>query len=523
MKKMRLCMILFSIIVLRAQGSGVREQLQNRLHLVEAERDAVQIRLLETEARTRPLVDQLTREQMRLSEELESTRKRMLHLESAGGVTDNALRRAEAELLEKSGRVEALEEQLRRESQAYEDHLERERGRAGELEREGEALEERMKATAAQLETLRAEEAQLRQEKDDISNLNRQLEEDVRQARRGESLANAQLAALISRLDLMQNQLETAYRDRSEALQEAERLTERVQGLQKELDDARASSTPNEAVERIQQALDLVQAENTFLKGELDRLRNQPDLREPLARAERDRDLLDAKLKTLETRLSETQAALSQEQSRRHELEQGARGLVERLERTEAERDVLFADMEELRGQREQERDAFQDEIRALREETESKGRRLGELIEVEQASVLLLEEREKLLERLLIKTGEVDSLVEEVNVERQRHTREIADLRGMLGASMHDYQLAQNRLRDLERGGARLTELEAERARIAMAETRARQDLRILANHIHSLRREVARREERENSFDAERRQLLERIRQLEGLPGNP
>jgi len=530
MKKAGLSLLVCAVSLLRAQSPGLQQQLQSRVHAAEAERDAVQIRLLEMEARTRPLVEQLTREQIRLNEDLDSTRKRLLHLESAGGVTDSALRRAEAELLEKTSRVQALETELQRDRQAFEEILAGEQARAGGLEAQRNALEARMNATATQLDSLRAEEAQLRQERGDIANLNRQLEEDVRQARRGESLANAQLTALISRMNLMQNQLEEAYKDRSQALLEADRLNARVQELQKDLEAARAGSTPNQDVARIQQALELVQAENEYLKGALEQLQSMPDLREPLARAERDRDLLDAKLKTLETRLSETQASLQREQSRRRETEADNRGLQERLNQAEKGRQDLHAQLEALRQQQEEqrklqteERTALQEQIRGYREEAERAGLRMGELIEVEQATEKFLQERENLLQQLLSKTGEVDSLMDEMALERQRSTREIADLREMLGASMQDMQVAQRRVQDLERGGARLAEVEAEKARFAEAAGRARQDLRVLANHIHSLRSEMARREEREKFYEAERRQLLERIRQLEGLPANP
>lgn len=589
-KTMKRLMLFFLPVLLlppaMAQEAGIRERLQQQIEAVEAERDAVQRRLLDMEARTGPLVEQLTREQQRLHEELDQTRRRLLRLESAGGITESALRRAETELQQKAETVAALEAAQRADQQAFAEQLNQlqqtEADRTGALTEELEALRERMQARETELAAARSARELLQQERGDIQALNQQLEQDLTQARRDASLSQAQISALTNRLARMESELESAFQERSQAQEEARRLQERVAELESAIEQARAESAPAAEVERLQQALGLVNAENQFLREELERLQSLPDLREPLARSERERDLLDAQVKTLQTRLQEAHAALTEEQQRRSGIEQANLSLQAQLAELATSRDALQLSRQELEQElqrlqqesaqldqqsrealtREQQRRTevelanrslldrliesethrgelqqqlerqesemgdsqrnFQQQLAQLQQENARRGIQLEELQHVAEAASALQEDRQRLMDQLMTKTGEVDVLMEALEQVRRDHGREMADLQTMLGAAMQDFQRAQRRLDDMERRGissTQLAELDAERARMQSTLDQSRRDLRTLASYIHTLRREAAAREQRELQILSERQQLLNRIRELEGM----
>ena len=534
-------------------GFSVEEILLQRLEAMEAERDEAEKALLELRARTGPLINEMARERLRLNEEIDNARKQLFQLNSATSTTGEASRRAEQDLSATRERIETLEAQLETDHREFAEALnalrESERTLENALESErtaAERLRERMSERQAQLEVLRNQEQTLRQERDDIQALNESLQNELQSAQRDAALSQAQLNALSSRMELLRGQMAEAYQGRDQAERERDQLAGRVQSLEDQLKTARDEGASREALERMQQEIDLARAENEMLNEALEAERRRPDLTRDLERITRERDLLDAQIKTMQTRVANAEQA-------RQEMELANRDLQSKLAQREAQIEANRRELETLteevrHGRRAQARVGeleqtnralldhlakveggrreLLDQLDGLREElTEAReiGLRAEEIDEVREILKDLSEENNILREALEAEGMAMETLSQEMHNIQQSHLSELNEPESLLASSMRELNLMRQRVADLQEQGARVSQLEAANRDLAAARDQARRDLRTLARHIQALRRERMNQQNREREFQKEREAFIRRIMELESMNARP
>ncbi len=527
MRKIMLLILALSLYPLFAQESrSVQAVLQDRLLQLEAERDRSERALLELQAETRPVIEELTREKTRLENRLEQVQRESLLLDSAQTNATRAGERAEEELEAVRLELETVREQLLSEQREFAETLNQLRteqqrmvtehtGERADLEAGQTALQERLEALMDQMagteqaaESLRAGKEALEREARDIEGLNRQLVTDLQEAQRRETLANAQLMAMQSRVEQLETSLQEALEQRSRAEQERDQMAQRVHALEIELSDLRESSVPRAELEKLQQSLDASLAGNRELQAALEQERARPDFTEDLVRTERERDLLDAQLKTLETRLQEAREHAGREEERRHQVSAANASLTDHI----AGLETSLRDLQEGREQQSEEIHALQTRQEQLRADL------MAMTEQFEAAS----------LERGLYETLQVDFLSVQSELEtRKELTAEqaeaIEDLQRALGASMQEVERSRRELEALQSGDSSLRSVAEQRDRLEAARENSRKDMRILANHIQTLRLELQQQRERQKVSDEQRQLLLNRIRDLESGSANP
>jgi hypothetical protein len=511
--------------------------LQERLLQMEEERDRSERAFHQLQAETRPVIEELTREKQRLQSELTQIRQTGVLLDSAQDTATRAGERAEAELAAVQRELEALQAQRLAEQREFAQTLNqlREEQRRLVEAQTGENIEaalrdrldellEQMAVSEAAAAALRAEKTELERESRDIQGLNRQLEADLQSAERRESLANAQLLALQSRVEQLQQELQEAFEQRDRAEQQRDELARRVNQLEIELEDLRESSVPRAEFEALQQSLQASLARNRELQAALEEELSRPDFTERLAQAERQRDLLDAQLKTMETRVQEAEARAAQEQNRRQDVADANISMVEHLagleaslRETQAERDRQAEEIrrlrdeqaEEIRSLREQQSNEMQ-ALRDLQNELETELRSMAEILETNTQELQQFEELQVDFVSLQ------NDLQQRIELSEQQ-ARDIEDLQRALGASMQEVERTRRELEAAGTGGGGPGIDEEERVRLVASQEKARRDMRILANHIVTLRQTLREQEEQQRQSDLERQLLLNRLRELE------
>ncbi len=193
------------------------------------------------------------------------------------------------------------------------------------------ALSEAQQQLNKQLES-NAQREQSAAEQSELAQLNSQLQQELRDVRRAESLATAKQAALESRLDHLQSELARQYEMRSELEQEQERLQTIIAELQARLSEAESTRVPQAELEQVPSILREALAENEKLREDLERREQIPDLREDFERVQRHRDLLQATQKTLTTRLDDMQHSLEKESADKVALRRQLQHIQSQLE-----------------------------------------------------------------------------------------------------------------------------------------------------------------------------------------------
>lgn len=364
---MRFFLILFTLLLplVAQEPPSVYAILQQRLLELERERDRSERAFLELQAETRPVIVALTQEKALLETRLQAVQQESLLLNSAQATAHRAAEQAGEELGAVRKELNRIQTELRTQQQEFAETLnalqrEQQDLRAryqGELtdtaEREAAIkgrladLQERISENEQAAFTLRADKEALEREALDIQGLNRQLQNDLQQAQRRESLASAQRMALESQVDQLERSLQEAEEQRSRAELERDQLAMQVHDLEQELSQLRETTVPRAQWEQLQQELDEVLSHNRDLQSLLENELARPDFAEPLARAERERDLLDAKLKTYETRLRNAEKQTRNERSHRLQVSEANASLINHIAELEAALNDLQAQGQE--------------------------------------------------------------------------------------------------------------------------------------------------------------------------------
>lgn len=531
MRFLFLCLSALLALAATAQPpASLQDILQERLRKMEAERDRSERAYLELQAETRPKLQQLTAEKESLQSRLAQLEEEQLLLDSARQTTGRAGELAQQSLQEKQQELDAVQARLLEQQQQFAETLnalrQQQDARLAEqtqsltrdlesaqttqasLREQLQSLQDQMAQTEQTAETLRAEKTSLEQEARDIQGLNRQLNNDLEDSRRRESLANAQLLALQTRVEDLQDQLQKAFEDRSRAEQERDQLALRVNDLESQVNEFRENSVPRAEAERLQQALESSQAANQALQDALEEEQNRPDLSGELARTQRDRDLLDAQLKTLQTKVREAEALAAREQARFEESRAANASLVEHIARLESSR-------ESLQAERDQQAGAI---ATLLDQQTKFEADLTSMASELEQARAVRAQ-YESLQQDYLSLQTEFEGRLE----QSKEQSLAIADLQRALGASVQEIERSRRELETLKARQVDPLEIRAERANFDAFREKSRRDLRILANHIQRLRQDIADQSEIRRQLQTEREVLLRRLRELEAQTPAP
>lgn len=531
--------------------------LRARLATAEAERLEAERALETLRNEAGPLLDELAGEQLRLNEELDAARRQLLRVQSTTVGTQGASQQAEADLANARAQVSELETRLRREREDFAQQLNRMREERDELETTGVArraaaeqaaavLLNRMETTAGELEAARALSAQIAQERDDILGLNEQLQGELGTARREVELTRAQFLALEARVHRLQGELNTAQTARVRAEQERDQLARRVGTLETEVQRARENAIPPEEMEQLQEALQQAQGQNQQLEERLQAAEARPDLSTELEQAMRQRDLLEAQLKTMQTRVADAEAARELAENENRDLAQNLDRARQDLRHLEHERTLMSDELEAARqhearanrmtqsnqalldhlGKVEQERKALQEDLEQAQADLREAGdlqTMSAEIEEVQEILKHLATENQRLQESLSAETEAMEVLSADMMAARHAYESELRELESLLGASMRELNLMRNRVVDLEREGARAREIEAANQELQAARERARQDMRVLARHIQNLRRQREAFQQRESEYQREREALIQKIMELEARQAIP
>jgi chromosome segregation ATPase len=301
------------------------EFLKTEIQRTARQRDEARKQLLETQSDAEMRVNALSEAQESLNRQLEENSRELLNLEAAARMSRSSVERAEEEIEARDARIQSLEQQqvqnrsqLQGLQQQLQDMQATEAGHL-DLQQDYQDLQNTLQDRDAELEALRVQRNQSAAEQAELSELNNQLQQELRNTRRAESLATAKQAALETRLSHLQSELAQQYEMRSELEQEQERLQAVIADLQNRLDLAESTRVPQAELEEVQATLDAALSENQKLREDLLSRQEIPDLRGEFTQMRRERDLLQATQKTLMTRLEEMQQTLEQEQQNAEE------------------------------------------------------------------------------------------------------------------------------------------------------------------------------------------------------------
>jgi len=480
---------------LAAQEADAVEILTREIREAAAERDRARKAYLEYKSGAEEAIDELDAARGDLSRKLDGAHRQLLELQAAAEMSRAAVQRAEAELEERDQALDALRQQQVEQRQKYADvlnKLQQASGDAPALRTELDEVKSELQTTQTQLEQLQASRSQTARERDELRDMNNQLRGELTETKRAESLSNAKLTALRSRLDGLRDELGRQYEERSELEQEKIRLEEKVGTLQEELAKAMENRVPKEEMEQVRRNLAAVQAENDSLKQELAQRRDIPDLRAAYGELEKERDLLSATRKTLSTKLDRAQASLQTEQARRRELSEDNQRLQKELEAETAKR----ADLEEQ-----------VEDLKTNLEAAEAAGVPARELASVKKVLADMRAENLNLKTVAENQRHTVDQLATELNEEQTERREELRRLQGMLGEKLVALSDAHKEIETLKHRAALFDSVRAERSALLAKRNKARKDMRVLANHIYELREQLKESRALQDDFDRARR----------------
>lgn len=459
----------------------LREEIQRAAR----QRDEARKEFLEIQTEAESQIRSLSEAQLELSRQLERADKSLLELEAESRQSAAAVQRAEEEILRKDGALRELEAQLAENRARLEEIQSRPASRESR-DAEAEVLEQlaRQQEELTQLEEARS---QAEADRSALEQLNRELRESLAATQRAESLSNAKLAALEARLDNLNLELERLYQERSDLEQEQERLHGVIADLQTRLTDAEENRVPRAELQALQNQLTAAEEENRMLRSELEERRAVPDLREAYAAAKRDRDLLQAKQKTLSSKVSSLEESLQEERRGRVDERERRRGLEVELSREQRQRREL------------------EKEIRRLQsglEAATAAGIEKEEIAEVSMLVAELEEENRMLKQESLQYREEADRLMSELTDAQSSQSVQIRELQTVLGEQMIQLTDAQRKIDALEAKTITLDSVRLERDNLISVRDRSRRDMKVLARHIYELREELVERRNLENQL---------------------
>lgn len=399
-----------------------------------AERDAARRQLLIMEADGAPRLQELERNNTRLQAEVDSLSTKLMNAEANALAASAALRRADSDLKRREEQVEEMRSRLTASQAAFAETL------------------HQLRADSDTSHTARLEAEARRDQLQRELNENQTLFDQARALRDEVARERAQFLSLRQGIE---HELKTARRAEALALAKAAAVDSRRELLVEELRQTRE--------------------ERARLEAERDTLRSEvAHLNERLGALSRDnvpREVVDALEKELE------RLRVENDTLRRVTADSpGDAEWREDLRKTREQRDRLAAE-KALAEQR------LQEAERAIREE----------LAPVREALATLEAENLRLQQERMLQRSEVDQLSQLLNDEQTRNRAKVLDLEGQLNQRIRELAEARVRIEELARSASRVPALEAERAQLAERGAKARNDLRILAEHIHQLRQNIS------------------------------
>ncbi len=450
------------------------------------ERDRARKELLQSQNRSEQAIQALRQARKDLSRRLDAKSRQLLDIEADAHLAREAEAEAQQRLSTQTNALQKIQrerDQLERNYQRVAKELEQTAAQGGstadvvDLRREKEALalqvDQKTQELAAQtdaMELLQAAQTELNRQ-------NERLSEELDIARRDAALSNAKLDALESRLGALRNELTGQFEERSRMEQENEDLQSRIQDLEADLKLAEENSVPLQKMMDLRKELEQAELENRDLRQQLADARSVPDLREDFAKVQRERDLLSDQRKKLNSQLKRTEKSLRREQETAKDLEEKNRKLEERLQAERKHSKELQKDIRALKAGVRAASDSGVDpeelvEVKRLLEDMEEENLRLRTMTENQQSTV--------------------DGLMEELYQEQTERKRSLRELQGMLGDQLRQLAEAEKKLHVLEHTENELVEVKAQRYHLLEHQKKTRQDMKTLANHIYSLRRQL-------------------------------
>lgn len=502
---MRNLILLFLMMALvaplgKSQNDEALDFLKSEIQRAAKQRDEAQKRLLEVQSDSADQVKTLNQAQLDLRGRLESTSKDLLELEAAAQMSKVAMERSEQELQSREDQIQSLEKGQSETAKEYEEvtrKLSEELTEAklqpsqaspatgpeaAKLAEERQKLRDTLLNRDQELADLRTKQQQSLSQLTELKQLNGQLSEELRASQRAESLSNAKLAALESRLTNLQQELANQYQERSELEQEQERLQGVIVDLQNRLDEAIRTRVPKSQMDELSATLESAVEENRRLRDDLSNRDDVPDLRKDFEAIRKERDLLQAKQKTLLTKVD----TLEQE-----------------LKDSGLEKRVLGSENRKLKGELNNERkirEKMENEIADLENILKDATSAGIEAEDLEDVALLLAGmEREKEAFRLesLEHRKNVDVLRLELDNQQSSQNLQISQLQNMLGRQLEEMTSSQKKIEALEVRSLTLDEVRKQKAQLVGLQDRSRQDMRTLAKHIYQLREELVRTKE--------------------------
>lgn len=460
-------------------GADAVSVLAGEIRRAEAERDRTRKQLLELENESQEAIETLRQREAELNEQLGATGRRMRELESSAEMSRTAMERARAELRESEGAVEELRSQQLEARRRYAELLNRMRQNAGAggLAEQRDKLREELAEKGRRLEELQSSREAAVGEVEELKGLNDHLRNELNTAKRAESLSNAKLTALESRLENLRRELARQYEERSALEQDKQRLEHEVRDLRSKLADAVENRVPKAEVEALREQLTRTEERNQSLQKELTAQEHVPDVRPELAAAARERDLLAAKEKMLVGKLERTGEELKTESIRRKAYERQNKLLSDELKSEMARRKELETRTESLAEELERARET---------------GVPPEELAAVEDVLADMRAENLELKTVMENQRSTVDFLNRELNEEQSGRRQEVRDLQGALRDQLAAYNQARRKIEQLDAKSATLDAVRAQRAELEMKREKSRTDMKLLAEHIYDLRRRL-------------------------------
>jgi chromosome segregation ATPase len=444
-------------ISVSAQDTTAVEFLKAEIQRTARQRDEANKRLLKTESLSADKIKILSEEQNGLQKRLNQTSKSLLELEAAAQMSKVAIERSEQALQAKEADLQALKTQQRNAQVEFERVTEALNAKlaaaqalalpdagaeAAELAAQREQLRQDLQAWDTRLSELEAARQQDLIDLNALQQMNQQLTEDLNSSKRAESLANAKLAALESRLGGLQQELANQYQQRSELEQEKEKLEGVITDLQTQL----------------------TEAESNF-----EAVRKQ-------------RDLLQAKEKTLTSKVDQLEKRLEESDGQNRALARQNEFLEKQLKDERRIRERMENDIADLRATMQKAKDA------GIQEE------------DLEEVALLVAEmerEKEAFREEAMTHRKNVDVLRAELDNQSNAQQVQIRELQQMLVLQLEEMAASQKKIQNLEARSATLDDVRKQKAQLVTLQTKSREDMRTLAGHIYELREELVKNKE--------------------------
>lgn len=462
-----------SLPAFRIAADDPVDTLVRELRRADVERDHARKDLLRVQSDSKEATAQLLRQRRELADRLDRKSKEILTLEAAVHRSALAAEQARRELESTNRTLQKLEGDRMWTQKKYEQVLERvealtDSASAGEVEtltRQRDRLRDQLRRTSEEMRDLRDGRGEVADEERTLRDQNRELSASLDAARRDQSLANAKVDALESRIDHLRDELARQYEERSRMEQENERQRRDIEDLRSELSNALDQRVPLEEV--------------------------QP-LRERMSIVEQERDLLAGQKKTLDRQLDRTTKNLENERKTRQRLS-GENATLRRQARAERDR------------AREMEKDVKS--LRSALDRAEASGIDASDLADAHRLLEDMKEENRELKDELEQQRGSVDHLMRELTEKENERNLKLRDLQNMLGEQLNELADARKRIQHLQRVENELELVREQRSTLVQRQHATHRDMKVLARHIRDLRAKVRTGEAAEADLERERR----------------